>query len=131
MAHNGILFLDELPEFQRSVLKVLRQPMEEGTFTIARARSMVDHPARFMLVAAMNPCPCGYQSHPGRNCSCPEKAIECYMSKVSGPLMDRIDMHLEVCFLWKRANCRTRRLQSHQRHYVSLSWRRDGDSVTD
>ena len=96
MAHNGILFLDELPEFRRSVLEVLRQPMEEGMVTIARARSVVDYPARFMLVAAMNPCPCGYQSHPGRNCSCPEKAIERYMSKVSGPLMDRIDMHLEV-----------------------------------
>ena len=96
MAHNGILFLDELPEFRRSVLEVLRQPMEEGMVTIARARSVVDYPARFMLVAAMNPCPCGFQSHPGRNCSCPEKAIERYMSKVSGPLMDRIDMHLEV-----------------------------------
>jgi magnesium chelatase family protein len=96
MAHNGILFLDELPEFRRSVLEVMRQPMEEGMVTIARARSVVDYPARFMLVAAMNPCPCGYQSHPGRNCSCPEKAIERYMSKVSGPLMDRIDMHLEV-----------------------------------
>ena len=96
MAHNGILFLDELPEFRRSVLEVMRQPMEEGMVTIARARSVVDYPARFMLVAAMNPCPCGYQSHPGRNCSCPEKAIERYMSKVSGPLMDRIDLHLEV-----------------------------------
>ena len=96
MAHNGILFLDELPEFRRSVLEVLRQPMEEGMVTIARARSVVDYPACFMLVAAMNPCPCGYQSHPGRNCSCPERAIERYMSKVSGPLMDRIDMHLEV-----------------------------------
>jgi magnesium chelatase family protein len=96
MAHNGILFLDELPEFRRSVLEVLRQPMEEGMVTIARARSVVDYPARFMLVAAMNPCPCGYQNHPGRNCSCPERAIERYMSKVSGPLMDRIDMHLEV-----------------------------------
>ncbi len=75
MAHNGILFLDELPEFQRSVLKVLRQPMEEGTFTIARARSMLYHPARFLLVAAMNPCPCVEQSHRGRNCSCPGKGI--------------------------------------------------------
>jgi len=96
LAHNGVLFLDELPEFRRSALEVLRQPLEEGRVTISRARISVDYPARFMLVASMNPCPCGYANDPTRDCACSPQNIQKYLARVSGPLMDRIDMHIEV-----------------------------------
>ena len=96
LAHNGVLFLDELPEFKRSVLEVLRQPMEERSITISRARMTTDYPASFVLVAAMNPCPCGYYNHPDIDCTCHPGAVNKYLAKVSGPLMDRIDLHIEV-----------------------------------
>ena len=96
LAHNGILFLDELPEFNKSVLEVLRQPMEEGTVAIARAKMSVQFPARFMLMASMNPCPCGFYNHPQKECHCSSTAILKYMHKISGPLLDRIDLHIEV-----------------------------------
>lgn len=96
LAHNGVLFLDELPEFKRQVLEVLRQPLEEGNITIARARTTVDYPARFMLVASMNPCPCGHLNDPMRKCVCAPPHVQRYLSRISGPLMDRIDLHIEV-----------------------------------
>lgn len=96
LAHNGVLFLDELPEFKRTVLEVMRQPMEERRVTISRAKVAVDFPASFMLIASMNPCPCGYYNHPERECSCPPGAVQKYLNKVSGPLLDRIDLHVEV-----------------------------------
>ena len=95
-AHNGILFLDELPEFNRKTLEVMRQPLEDGIVTISRALRSTTFPSDFMLIAAANPCPCGYRSDPRRNCNCTPPQIEKYMSKVSGPLMDRIDIHIEV-----------------------------------
>ncbi|MEO2000277.1 MAG: YifB family Mg chelatase-like AAA ATPase [Pirellulales bacterium] len=96
LAHNGILFLDELPEFNRRTLEVLRQPLEDGTVTISRARSTTCFPAAFMFIASMNPCPCGYRGDPNRDCQCTVPQVERYMSKISGPLLDRIDIHLEV-----------------------------------
>lgn len=96
LAHNGVLFLDELPEFKRTVLEVMRQPMEERRVTISRARVALDFPASFMLVASMNPCPCGYFNHPERECTCPPGAVQKYLNKISGPLLDRIDLHVEV-----------------------------------
>lgn len=96
LAHNGVLFLDELPEFKRAVLEVLRQPMEERRVTISRAKMTTDYPASFMLVAAMNPCPCGYYNDPNHECTCAPGAVHKYLNKVSGPLMDRIDIHIEV-----------------------------------
>ena len=96
LAHNGVLFLDELPEFKRSVIEVLRQPMEEGIVHISRAKQSLSYPARFMLLASMNPCPCGYYNHPTKNCICTVNAIQNYLHKISGPLLDRIDIHLEI-----------------------------------
>ncbi len=96
LAHNGVLFLDELPEYKRTVLEVMRQPIEDGTVTISRAKFSVEYPTRFSLVATMNPCPCGYYSHPTKTCSCSTSTIQRYLNKVSGPLLDRIDLHVEV-----------------------------------
>lgn len=96
LAHNGVLFLDELPEFKRTVLEVMRQPMEERKVTISRAKVALDFPANFMLIASMNPCPCGFYNHPERECTCPPGAVQKYLNKVSGPLLDRIDLHVEV-----------------------------------
>ncbi|MBR9830510.1 YifB family Mg chelatase-like AAA ATPase [bacterium] len=96
LAHNGVLFLDELPEFKRTVLEVMRQPMEERRVTISRARFTVDYPAAFMLIASMNPCPCGYYNHPEKECMCAPGVVHRYLNKISGPLLDRIDLHVEV-----------------------------------
>jgi len=96
LAHNGVLFLDELPEFKRTALEVMRQPLEERRVTISRAKFTVDYPSSFMLVASMNPCPCGYFNHPDRECICPPGTVQKYLSKISGPLLDRIDLHVEV-----------------------------------
>jgi magnesium chelatase family protein len=96
LAHNGVLFLDELPEFKRTVLEVMRQPMEERRVTISRAKIALDFPASFMLIASMNPCPCGYFNHPDRECTCAPGIVQRYLAKISGPLLDRIDLHVEV-----------------------------------
>jgi len=96
LAHNGVLFLDELPEFKRTVLEVMRQPIEDRVVTISRARFSVDYPASFMLIAAMNPCPCGYYNHPEMDCVCGPGIVQKYLNKISGPLLDRIDIHVEV-----------------------------------
>lgn len=96
LSHNGVLFLDELPEFKKNVLEVMRQPLENGEVTIARAAISLSYPSRFMLVAAMNPCPCGYATDPQNECACSPQIIQKYMSRIFGPLMDRIDIHIEV-----------------------------------
>jgi magnesium chelatase family protein len=96
LAHNGVLFLDELPEFKRTVLEVLRQPLEERLITVSRAKFSVEYPASFMLVASMNPCPCGFYNHPVKNCVCPPGMVQKYLNRISGPLLDRIDIHIEV-----------------------------------
>jgi magnesium chelatase family protein len=96
LAHNGVLFLDELPEFKRTVLEVMRQPMEERKVTISRAKVALEFPASFMLIASMNPCPCGFYNHPEKECTCPPGSVQKYLNKISGPLLDRIDLHVEV-----------------------------------
>ena len=96
LAHNGVLFLDELPEFKRTVLEVMRQPLEERKITVSRAKMSVDYPANVMLIASMNPCLCGFYNHPEKDCTCPPGAVQKYLNKISGPLLDRIDLHVEV-----------------------------------
>jgi len=96
LAHNGVLFLDELPEFKRTVLEVMRQPLEDRKICISRAKSTIEYPASFMLVASMNPCPCGYYNHPDRECVCGPGVVQKYLSRISGPLLDRIDIHIEI-----------------------------------
>lgn len=96
LAHNGVLFLDELPEFKRSALEVMRQPLEDREICISRSKMVVSYPANIMLIASMNPCPCGYYNHPTKECVCPPGAVKRYLSKISGPLLDRIDIHIEV-----------------------------------
>jgi magnesium chelatase family protein len=96
MAHNGVLFLDELPEFSRAAIEILRQPMEAGYVTISRSRQTVEFPSRFMLFASMNPCPCGYFNHPQKACICSPSVVRKYLHKISGPLLDRIDLQIEV-----------------------------------
>jgi magnesium chelatase family protein len=96
LAHNGVLFLDELPEFRRNVLEVLRQPLEDGVVTITRAAGSMTFPARFTLAAAMNPCPCGFFTDPSRSCACTGPSIQKYLHRISGPLLDRIDIHVDV-----------------------------------
>lgn len=96
LSHNGVLFLDELPEFSRSVLEVMRQPLEDRRITISRSKFTVEYPASFMLVSSMNPCPCGYFNHPEKDCVCPGGAVQKYLNKISGPLLDRIDIHIEI-----------------------------------
>jgi magnesium chelatase family protein len=126
LAHCGVLFLDELPEFDRHVLEVLREPLESGRITISRAARQVDFPARFQLVAAMNPCPCGYSGHRTRACTCTPAAIARYQERLSGPLLDRIDLRVEVPSLAERelldapggepsATVATRVLRAHRR----------------
>ena len=132
LAHNGLLFLDELPEFPRNVLEVLRQPLEDGTVTIARAAMSLSFPARFMLVAAMNPCPCGYFNDKSRECMCTPPMIQRYVSKVSGPLLDRIDIHIEVPAVQYKelrskaaaegsAEIRTRVLAARERQHIRFA----------
>ncbi len=96
LAHNGVLFLDELPEFKRTVLEVMRQPMEERKVSVSRAKVSIDFPASFMLIASMNPCPCGFFNHPEKECTCSPQMVQRYLNKISGPLLDRIDLHVEV-----------------------------------
>ncbi|MGB2458484.1 MAG: YifB family Mg chelatase-like AAA ATPase, partial [Flavobacteriales bacterium] len=96
LSHNGVLFLDELPEFKRTVLEVMRQPLEDRVVTISRAKFSVDFPASFMLIASMNPCPCGFYNHPEKDCLCGAGIVQKYLNKISGPLLDRIDLHVEV-----------------------------------
>jgi len=120
LAHNGVLFLDELPEFKRTVLEVMRQPMEERRVTISRAKVAVDFPASFMLIASMNPCPCGFYNHPDRDCTCPPGAVQKYLNKISGPLLDRIDLHVEVTpvAFSELSNMKTQEDSSHIRDRV-------------
>ena len=96
LSHNGVLFLDELPEFKRTVLEVMRQPLEDRIITISRAKFCVDYPASFMLIASMNPCPCGFYNHPEKDCLCAPGVVQKYLNKVSGSLIDRIDIPVEV-----------------------------------
>ena len=96
MAHNGVLFLDELPEFKRDAMEALRQPLEDGTVTVTRASGSVTYPSNIILIAAMNPCPCGYYGHPTKACTCSQNAVHKYLNRISGPLLDRLDLHIEV-----------------------------------
>lgn len=123
LAHNGVLFLDELPEFKRTVLEVMRQPLESRNITISRSKFTVDYPASFMLIAAMNPCPCGYYNHPEKECICGTALVQRYLSKISGPLLDRIDLHVEVTPIEFNELASTRKSESskHIRERVILA----------
>ena len=114
LAHNGVLFLDELPEFKRTALEVMRQPLEERRVNISRARWAVEFPASFMLIASMNPCPCGYYNHPEKECTCPPGSVAKYLSRISGPLLDRIDLHVEVTPVDFEQLSSTRRAEASQ-----------------
>jgi len=114
LAHNGVLFMDELPEFKRTVLEVMRQPLEERRVTISRAKLTIDFPSNFMLIASMNPCPCGYYNHPEKDCVCGPGMVQRYLNKVSGPLLDRIDLHVEVTPVTFDQMTETRRSESSQ-----------------
>ncbi|UOR04293.1 YifB family Mg chelatase-like AAA ATPase [Hymenobacter aerilatus] len=114
LSHNGVLFLDELPEFKRTVLEVMRQPLEERRVTISRAKVSIDFPANFMLIASMNPCPCGYYNHPEKECVCGPGVVQRYLNKVSGPLLDRIDLHVEVTPVTFDQMTETRRAESSE-----------------
>jgi len=96
LAHNGVLFPDELPEFKRTVLEVMQQPLEDRNITISRSKFSIEYPASFMLVASMNPCPCGFYNHPEKDCVCSSGVVQKYLNRISGPLLDRIDIHIEV-----------------------------------
>ncbi len=123
LAHNGVLFLDELPEFPRNVLEMLRQPLEESSVTLARTNMTLSFPSDFILIGAMNPCPCGYFSDPTRECRCTGAIIQRYLSKVSGPLLDRIDLHIEVPGrrLQRTARQRSRRTSAEMRDRVEAA----------
>lgn len=112
LSHNGVLFLDELPEFKKDALEVLRQPLEDGVVTIARVNATLTYPSSTMLIAAMNPCKCGYHGDSTRQCTCSEQQIKQYLSKISGPLLDRIDLHIEVPAV-KYRDLTDRKKQSH------------------
>ncbi|PIQ20752.1 MAG: magnesium chelatase, partial [Cytophagales bacterium CG18_big_fil_WC_8_21_14_2_50_42_9] len=114
LAHNGVLFMDELPEFKRTVLEVMRQPLEERRVTISRAKLTIDFPSNFMLIASMNPCPCGYYNHPEKDCVCGPGMVQRYLNKVSGPLLDRIDLHVEVTPVTFDQMTETRRSEDSQ-----------------
>ncbi len=140
LAHNGVLFLDELPEFQRHVLDVLRQPLEDGEVTISRAAMSLTFPARFMLAAAMNPCQCGFHGDPLHNCTCTPPLIQRYLARISGPLLDRIDLHIQVpAVKYKEladddkaeesAAIRERILAARRRQYAG-AWRLSASSAT-
>lgn len=133
LAHNGVLFLDELPEFKRQVLEVLRQPLEEGAITISRAQMSVRYPARFMLIAGMNPCPCGNRSNPQRPCICKPDQVQRYLSRISGPLLDRIDIHVEVTPVpFEAMNDKTPAESSdHVRNRVNRARQRQRDRFAD
>lgn len=128
LAHQGVLFLDELPEFRRDVLESLREPLERGTVSIARARRSLTFPARFMLVAAMNPCPCGYLTDPRGRCRCPSTTVAAYLAKLSGSLLDRIDLHVEVPAVpfetLTRARSEEPSAQIRTRIQQAITWRR-------
>ena len=114
MAHNGVLFLDELPEFKRTVLEVMRQPLEDRKVTISRAKVSVEFPTNFMLIASMNPCPCGFYNHPEKECVCGSNQVQRYLNKVSGPLLDRIDLHVEVTPISFEQMTQNRRTESSE-----------------
>lgn len=123
LSHNGVLFLDELPEFRRNTLEVLRQPLEDGIINVARVASSVTYPSKFMLICAMNPCPCGYFSDPARQCVCSPGQIQKYRARISGPLLDRIDLHIDVPAVKYRELCITtpNETSSQIRHRVQRS----------
>lgn len=136
LAHHGVLFLDEFPEFRRDALESLRQPLEQGIVQIQRVRGRARFPADFMLIAAMNPCPCGYRGHPKRDCECPEERVQRYIGKISGPLLDRIDLHVglpsltvDELFLKQgggESSERVRGRVDRARRFQSLRWAESG-----
>ena len=133
LAHNGVLFLDELPEFKRTVLEVMRQPMEERKVNISRAKMTIDFPASFMLLASMNPCPCGFYNHPERECSCAPGVVQKYLNKISGPLLDRIDLHVEVTpvSFAELSSAHAEEPSSVIRERVMRAWKRQSERFRD